>query len=249
MEFGNDGWWDSAGNWNDALGTSPPGFSGVNGDQASFSLAAGVNVDLGSTSPSVAAVGFNSGTTDYIIQSSSSGVLQLNNGGSDAAITVATGNQTIAAPVELASNTAVDVANSATLNIAGSMFGDGGRSLMIGNSANGGAVVDATTGPLWLSGSTEVVAGTLQIDGTWATSSLNVTAIGGGRGTGQLAGSGTIELTSGGLVYNSAAASTFAGNVVGDAGNIYLEVDGGSLILSGPIATWAARRSLPASSL
>ncbi len=74
----------------------------------------------------------------------------------------------------------------------------------------------------------------MEVDGIWTTPVLKVTASGGGQGSGQLAGSGTIDLTSGGgLDYNSAAASTFAGDLAGASSNARLEVDGGSLTLSG----------------
>jgi len=136
--------------------------------------------------------------------------------------------------VQFSSNTSIDAAASATLTIAGSMAGGVGNSLTIGDVAHTGTVVEVQTGSVSVAGTTEVPAGTLQVDGTWTTAGLNLTAPGGGQGSGQLAGSGTISLSSGGgLVYNSTAASKFAGNLTGGSSSGGLEVDGGSLTLSG----------------
>jgi len=230
----SDGLWNSPGNWDDTQGVGVPGFSGLTGDQATFNGAAGVNIDLGNSSPSIAGLTFGPSALNYAIQSSGSGILQLDNGAGNASIAVLAGSQTIAAPVPFSSNTSIDAAASATLTIAGSMAGGAGNSLTIGDAANTGTVVEAQTGSVSVAGTTEVPAGTLQVDGTWTTAGLNLTAPGGGQGSGQLAGSGTISLSSGGgLVYNSTAASKFAGNLTGGSSSGGLEVDGGSLTLSG----------------
>ena len=144
------GVWNSAGNWIDTQGTGAPGFSGVTGDQATFNGAAGLNADLGNFSPNIAGLTFGPGALNYDITSSGSGVLQLNNGSSNATITVSAGSQTIDAPVQLFSNTAIAPAASATLNISGPISGaassltlDGGGTLVLSgaNSYGGGTIV------------------------------------------------------------------------------------------------------------
>jgi autotransporter-associated beta strand protein len=229
----SDGDWNSASNWSDTQGAGLPGFSGVNGDQAALNGAAELDVDLGGSSPSIAGLSFGPGALDNTIESSG-GVLQLNNGGSDATIAVSAGSQTISAPVELASDTAIEVTGSAALNVAGAMFGDAGRSLTVGDAAHNGTLAEGPSGSVFVAGATNVATGSLQVDGTWTTAALNLTAVGGGQGSSQLSGSGTIDLTSGdGLCYNSTAASSFAGRLLGSSSNARLELDGGSLTLSG----------------
>ena len=53
-----DGVWNSGSNWTNTQGVGAPGFSGISGDQASFNGAAGENVDLGNSSPSIAGLTF-----------------------------------------------------------------------------------------------------------------------------------------------------------------------------------------------
>ena len=232
-----DGPWNAAGNWTDAQGAGVPGFSGLVGDQATFNGAGGVNVDLGNSSPSIAALTFGPGAPNYVIQSSGSGVLQLNNGGGTATISIAAGSQTIAAPVQLTSNTTIVPAASATLTVSNSVTGNTGTSLTLGDASDTGTLVATAPATVSLTGATNVPAGTLQVDGAWTTTVLNVTAAGGALGSGGLAGSGSIIATSGGLIYNSTAASTFAGALSGSGSNARLEVDGGRLTLSGPGTT------------
>ena len=121
-----DGLWNSAGNWSDTQGTGVPGFSGVAGDQATFDGAAGLHVDIGDSSPSIAGLTFGPGAANYDIQSTGVGQLQLDNGDSNCTITVSVGTQTITAPVQLVSNTVIVQSASATLNISGPLIGDTG---------------------------------------------------------------------------------------------------------------------------
>ena len=150
----SDGPWNSPDNWSDTQGTGTPGFSGAGGDQATFSGAAGLNVDLGNFSPSLAGLTFGSSALNYDIKSTGGGVLQLNNGSSNATVTVSAGSQTIAAPVQLVSNTVVYPAASAMLNVSGGVDGAGqslsvddqGTVILSGvNSYTGGTMVSAGT--------------------------------------------------------------------------------------------------------
>ncbi len=225
--------WNADANWTDSQGAGVPGFSGVSGDQATFNGAAGLNVDLGVFNPNIATLTFGPAAPNYVILSSGGGVLQLNNGGGNATIGIAAGSQTIAAPVQLASNTTVLPAASTTLSVLGAVGSSAGTSLTLGDAANTGTLVASPAATVSIAAATNVFGGTLQVDGTWTTSALNITAAGGGQVAGQLAGRGTIDLTSGGLVYNSTANSTFAGTLTGSGSNAQLEVDSGRLNLTG----------------
>ena len=208
--------------------------SGITDDEATFNGAVGLSTDLDNFSPSIAGLTFGSNALNYEIKSTGNGLLQMNNSSSNATITVSSGSQTIAAPVQLISNTVIYPAPSATLNISGSVIGNPGTSLTLGDALYTGTLVEAITGSVSVAGATNISAGTLQVDGTWTTGVMNLTALGGGQGSGQLSGSGTINLTSGdGLLYNSTAASTFAGSIKGSSSNARLVVNGGRLTLSG----------------
>ena len=162
-----DATWNSAGNWIDSQGTGVPGFSGVTGDQATFNGAAGLNVNIGNFSPSIAGLTFGSNGVNYDIASSGSGVLHLNNRSSNATITVSAGSQTIAAPLALDSSVSIVAAAGSRLAISGPISG-GGSSLTLGgggtlvlsgaNSYDGGTTVSA--GTLILSNSSAIAANT-----------------------------------------------------------------------------------------
>ena len=123
-----------------------------------------------------------------------------------------------------------------------------GASTYGGNTTvNAGTLVAGNTSVI-TTGTTTVAAGTLEIDGTWNTPILNVN--GGStslQGLGQLAGSGTLNLSSDGIYYNSATASTFAGAVTGSSSTV--EVDGGTLTLSGNSNTYGAVTTVVAGTL
>jgi hypothetical protein len=234
-----DGLWYAAGNWTNSQGAGAPGLSGVTGDQATFNGAAGLNVDLGNSSPSLAALTFGPSAPNYVIHTSGSGVLQLNNDGGSATISVAAGSQTIAAPMSLASNTAILPAASTTLTVSGPITGSG-ASLTVGDATNTGTLVAAPTSSLSIAGPVYVPAGALEIDGSWNAAVVSIAAPGGSpgsfnQGSGSLSGSGAITVTAG-LFYDSMATSTFAGTLSG-SGNASLQLSGGQLTLSGPATT------------
>ena len=144
-------------NWTNTQGIGAPGFSGVSGDQANFNGAAGLNVDLGNFSPSIAGLTFGPSALNYDIKSTGSGQLQLNNGSSNATITVSAGSQTIAAPVVLENNVNVAVAGGTSLTISGGI-GQSGGSQGLTLSGGGTMILSGTDN---YSGGTVVSAGTL----------------------------------------------------------------------------------------
>ena len=152
-----DGPWNCATDWTDTQGIGAPGFSGVSGDQAAFNGAAGLNVDLGNFSPSIAQLAFGPSAMNYDIKSTGSGLLQLNNGNSNATISVSAGNQTIGAPVVLENDVNVTLAGGTSLTISGGIGQSGGSHGLIltgsGSLTLSGANSDA--------GSTVVTGGTL----------------------------------------------------------------------------------------
>ena len=139
------------------------GFSGVSGDQASFNGAAGRNVDLGNSSPSIAGLTFGPSALNYDIQSTGSGQLQLNNGSSNATITVSAGSQTIDAPVVLENSVNVTLAGGTSLAISGG----------IGQSGGSQGLTLTGRGSLTLSGSDSYTGGTTVNGGTLFVSSSN----------------------------------------------------------------------------
>jgi autotransporter-associated beta strand protein len=165
----------------------------------------------------------------------------------NAVVSVAGNSHQISAPLVLGSDVEFSLAvASAVLTVSGEVSGpyavtkDGAGTLIFGGDSspgalavNGGKLVVTGTGSV--GGATDVSAGTLQVDGAWTASVMNVTASGalGGRGSGQLAGSGTITLTGDDLYYNSTATSTFSGKLASNSSAAGLKVDNGTLILSG----------------
>ena len=171
-----DGPWNWGPNWSDTQGVGTPGFSGVSGDQATFNGAAGLNVDLGNFSPSIAGLTFGPGALNYDIKSTGSGQLQLNNGSSDAAITVSAGSQTIDAPVVLANNVNVTAAGGAGLTISGAI-GQSGGSQALTLAGSGSLTLSSTNG---YTGGTTVNGGTLLVTNSGALPSGTALTVGAG---------------------------------------------------------------------
>ena len=144
---------------------SPPGLRGVAGDTALFA-SAGTTVSLNGADPSLVGMTFNSATS-YTIAAGSGGAIQLNNGESDATLTVAGGSDTISAPLVLGSNVTVLPAASSKLIISGGVSG-AGKSLTVdgpgtvvlrgANSYTGGTTV--SVGTLFLADSSAIAANT-----------------------------------------------------------------------------------------
>ena len=120
----------ASGNWTDANGVQAapgtfPGFTNV--DTATFAGSSGGTVSLNNVSPSLAAITFsNSGGASYTLAQGTGGTLTLNAGSGTAAINVA-GNQTIAAPVNLATTAGVTTTSASDLlTVSGAISGPGG---------------------------------------------------------------------------------------------------------------------------
>ena len=81
-------------------------------------------VSLNGANPSVAGVAFIASANQTIAQGSG-GTLQLDNGSSSAAITVAAGSQTISAPILLSSNLVISPVAGSQLTLSGGISGAG----------------------------------------------------------------------------------------------------------------------------
>jgi autotransporter-associated beta strand protein len=152
--------WNTAADW--VNGTSgnpiaPPGLRGVIGDTVLFAAAGGSPVRLDGTSPTVAAITLDNTTSSYTISQGSGGTLQLNNGTSNALITVAHGSHAISAPVLLNSNLSIAPASGTNVTLSGAIAG-AGESLTV----NGQGTV-LLSGPNSYSGGTVVLSGKLVV--------------------------------------------------------------------------------------
>jgi autotransporter-associated beta strand protein len=143
--------WNSStgGSWNTA-GSWTPSIPNGQGATARFagSIAAPATVTLDG-SKTVGGVEFDNGTNSYTIaQGSGGGSLTLNNGAGNATLNVLNGNHAITAPVSLASNVLVTVANA------------GNRLSLSGAVSGTGSVTKIGAGTLSLTGSNSYTAGT-----------------------------------------------------------------------------------------
>jgi autotransporter-associated beta strand protein len=152
----SSGSWDS-GDWTGTVSdasVAAPGLRSVAGDTVVFDTSSATTVTLDGANPSVAGVAFEGSANDQIAQGSG-GTLQLDNGSNSATITIAAGNQAIAAPVLLSSNLVVSPAAGSQLTIAGGVSG-AGQSLSV--NGQGTVVLSAANG---YGGGTLVSAGTV----------------------------------------------------------------------------------------
>ena len=152
-----------------------------------------------------------------------------NNGGYDAVLTVTGTSRFDGVLCDGATNKLGLTVSGGSLTLTGPNTYSG-----LTTVSGGKLVVTGTVGGGATPGATYVPSGTLEVDGALISRVINVN---GGYtnvpGSGLLAGSGTITLTGGDdhLYYNSSVTSTFAGTLQG--ASAALEVDGGSLILTG----------------
>ena len=120
-----------------------------------------------------------------------------------------------------ASNSTLTVNQAGTTTFGGSL--NDGAIAKLGLVMNGNGTLDLT-GASSMGIHTDVNGGVLQVDGSLSVPIINV------NNGARLAGSGTINLTSDGIVYGSSVGSTFNGQLAGNGG---IEVDSGSLTLTG----------------
>jgi hypothetical protein len=118
--------WSTIANWTDSASVhGAPGVGTSTTDVAYLTDSghAGVSttVDLGSANPSLSGLTLSHSSSGFTIQSSGGGSLTLSAGSGTAAVTVATGSHTISAPVNLASDTALNVSANASLTFSGSL--------------------------------------------------------------------------------------------------------------------------------
>jgi autotransporter-associated beta strand protein len=220
------GVWSSTSSW---FGPLPDGPGAVASFLTSTTGATTVTLD---SSRTVGSIIFDSPYGYTIVASGSSVLTFSQTGGGPATIAVdeyyGGGAHAIAAPVLLDNDLVVSGSGTLTFTPASSITDSGSHSL---TTCGPGLLVIAGSGSI--GGATNVPTGTLEVDGQWSTSALNVTGSGGGLGCGQLAGSGTITLSGGDLTYNSTATSIFAGTLAGSTSASGLWVEGGVMVLSG----------------
>ncbi len=194
------GSWNTAGNW-----SGVPGLSGssAGNDTATFAAAATtVNpaVTLDGVSPVLKGVTFNNTAHGYTIAQGTGGSLTLNGGASPSTIDVTNGSHTISAPLTLATNTNITLANAGSLTLSGAQTWAGH------NVAVSGAGTVTISGP-----QANISPATLTVN-TGVTANINTNA-----GTGlSLVNSGTVNLKSsqslGGVTINSGAHTNITTN-------------------------------------
>ena len=152
------------------------------------------------------------------------------------------GSQIIGSLAGVAGSTVLDNGPSSTLTtggdntntqFAGAITGSGGLAKI-------GAGTLTLSGMSTLGGQVNVNSGGLQVNGALTASVMNII------NAAQLSGSGTIQTLHDSLYYNTSAASTFAGAI---AGNQQLEVDQGSLTLTGTGSSYSGGTSLSGGTL
>ena len=155
--------WNANGGWKDSIGggtVAAPGTRGIFGDTVLFASATGPMARLDGANPTLAGITFNSAATSYTIAQGSGGSLTLQ-GTNGATVSVLAGNDTISAPLHLASDTIFSAAATSGLTISGPIDGSGGVTLT-------GSGMLTLSGANSYTGSTVVNGGTLQFSGVSA---------------------------------------------------------------------------------
>ena len=156
----------------DPLSTQPSLPYSISGNDINFNAAGGATIDLNGESLSFASVTFST-DGNAVAQQGSGGTLDLANGANSATLTVTGGSDTIAAPVDLQSNTSVLPAAGSQLIISGDISGMGSLTV----DAPGTVVLAGTNS---YSGGTNVLEGTLAVNTSTAISSGTSLVIGAG---------------------------------------------------------------------
>lgn len=145
-----NGTWSGSSNW---LSNAAPDGVGANAAfTTSLAQASSINLDSNRT---VGILSFDS-ANGYNISTTNSSVLTLNNGASDATITVTTGSHSIAAETSLVSNVSLSTNTGATLDLSGATSG-------AGNLTKTGAGTLSLTGTSSATGAVTVSEGTLRV--------------------------------------------------------------------------------------
>ena len=210
------GSWNNFDNWDVPGGT--PGIDGVllsTNDQATFggAISSARTVSLNGQSPVLTLLSFSNASASYTVAQGSGGSISM---GTDShqtpVINNAAGNHTVSAGITLAYATQADVATNSKLTIGGALNGTQ-------NLQKTGVGTLSITGTGNLSGNTTVTAGTLQVNGSIASSDVTV------QDGALLTGVGTIGdmvLQSGGTVNPGNSPGTiYATNVVWNGGANY----------------------------
>ena len=196
---------------------------------AGLAVSATTTVTLDGTAGTLSSIKINDGAGTMqpysIPQGTGGGSITLSTtSGGVAQITVSGGtNNSISANLVLATSAAVLTNPGTSLALSGSSITGTGPLIVTGS----GTTLLTGTGSISLS--TNVPSSTLEVNGQWTTSVLNVTGSATNiPGSGQLSGSGTITLTGAdGMFYNSTARSKFAGTLTSSNAAAGLEVVGG----------------------
>ena len=178
---------DANGVWNSFDGWDGPGGKpGVDGglsvqDSATFGTAAtsARTITLGAAIPTLRSLTFDNGAASYYIAAGGAGRLQLGTAGGDGTVSVASGTHTVSAGIEFAQYTTATIATGSRLLLSGALTG----SAALVKNGTGRLDIDGTGS---FSGVTNVEAGLLNVNGSIASSEVNV-----GNG-GTLGGSGTV---------------------------------------------------------
>ena len=130
-------------------------------------------MDLGSANPSLSGLTLSHSSSGFTIQSSGGGSLTLSAGSGTAAVTVATGSHTISAPVNLASDTALNVSANASLTFSGSLSNASGYAAPTMHLNGAGTVTLSGAFNLSNPGTINVNQGTLVLNAPAATYALS----------------------------------------------------------------------------
>jgi autotransporter-associated beta strand protein len=183
----------------------------------------------------VGSVVFNSSSQSYTIAAGTGGTLTLNQSGGTASISDLGGSHTISAPVNLATNTQVSVANASnSLTISGPISGTG-------NLIISGAGTVVLTGGNTYTGTTSIVAGRLTLDfsqtGAPANNIISVSSplsmAGGNLYVDGLSNNSSQSFVSTTIASSSSGSITAADNAKISLGAISAQ-SGGSIVLNGP---------------
>lgn len=247
-------WSSSAGgNWNDSTWTggvpnAAGAYVGLGGGAAVLSGPATLTVTGTKT---VGVLKFNDANNSFTLAAGVGGMLNLDNGGSAAGITVAAGNHTVAVPVTFPTA-------GATLTVAQPQY-----TLTLSSSISGGALTKAGPGTVSLTGtasvsSLAVTGGTLKVENTGSIGTVAVTLTGGtlaygptgtlnvvnnisgATGTVRQDGPGTLSFSGSNSFGTVSVAGGRLNHTVSIPSGVALSLSGGTYDLNGTNATFSS---------